>query len=187
MTDRRRTPHIRVVELPAQRLVGEQNCCAKLSMNIRTLFVALLLTSATHGEVDRTITRTLSSLANIIIPHVEFSDDTTIQEAVDFLNMSLRAPDPPPPKLWKIRLEVPESSAKKRISIVGKNLNLHQILGALADEIGAEVIVTRQGFILRSPPKNDAQQAGTGPPATRPESNSEGSKKPQPEAEGRSR
>lgn len=32
-----------------------------------------------------------------------------------------------------------------------------------------------------------AEQAGTGQPATRPESKSEGSDKPQPEAEGRSR
>ena len=35
--------------------------------------------------------------------------------------------------------------------------------------------------------KRRAEQAGTGQPATRPESKSEGSKKPQPEAEGRSR
>jgi hypothetical protein len=37
-------------------------------------------------------------------------------------------------------------------------------------------------------PKNpNAEQAGTGQPATRPESKSEGSQKPQPEVEGRSR
>ena len=35
--------------------------------------------------------------------------------------------------------------------------------------------------------KSQAQQAGAGQPATRPESKSEGSQKPQPEAEGRSR
>lgn len=35
--------------------------------------------------------------------------------------------------------------------------------------------------------KSEAEQAGTGQPATRPESKSEGSDKPQPEAEGRSR
>jgi hypothetical protein len=35
--------------------------------------------------------------------------------------------------------------------------------------------------------KQKAEQAGTGQPATRPESKSEGSDKPQPEAEGRSR
>jgi hypothetical protein len=35
--------------------------------------------------------------------------------------------------------------------------------------------------------KNQSEQAGTGQPATRPESKSEGSDKPQPEAEGRSR
>jgi len=36
-------------------------------------------------------------------------------------------------------------------------------------------------------PKKTAEQAGTGQPATRPESKSEGGDKPQPEAEGRSR
>jgi len=35
--------------------------------------------------------------------------------------------------------------------------------------------------------KADAQQAGAGQPATRPESKSEGGDKPQPDAEGRSR
>jgi hypothetical protein len=37
------------------------------------------------------------------------------------------------------------------------------------------------------PPKPEGEQGGTGQPATRPESKSEGSDKPQPEAEGRSR
>jgi hypothetical protein len=42
-------------------------------------------------------------------------------------------------------------------------------------------------FRLQYRGKKDAQQAGTGQPATRPESKSEGGDKPQPEAEGRSR
>ncbi len=63
-----------------------------------------------------------------------------------------------PFKQWRIRLEVSESSAEKRVSIVGKNLNLHQILGSLADEIGAEVLITRYGFTLSEPIKIEAQQ-----------------------------
>jgi len=44
-------------------------------------------------------------------------------------------------------------------------------------------------LIVKTPlfPKKTAEQAGTGQPATRPESKSEGGDKPQPEAEGRSR
>jgi hypothetical protein len=42
-------------------------------------------------------------------------------------------------------------------------------------------------LILEPVNNEEAQQAGTGQPATRPESKSEGSDKPQPEAEGRSR
>ena len=45
--------------------------------------------------------------------------------------------------------------------------------------------VSPDGMIPAKKPK--AEQAGTGQPATRPQSKSEGSQKPQPEAEGRSR
>jgi hypothetical protein len=41
--------------------------------------------------------------------------------------------------------------------------------------------------ILREPEQTKAEQAGAGQPATRPESDTEGGVKPQPEAEGRSR
>jgi hypothetical protein len=124
-------------------------------MKTITLIIALFLTAGTHGE-ERTIEQTLSNLSNIIIPHVEFTDDTTVEEAVDFLNMALRAPDPPPPKQWKIRLDVPEASAKKKVTIIGRNLNLHQIIGRIADAIGAEVHITRSGFTLRQPTKKEA-------------------------------
>jgi hypothetical protein len=43
------------------------------------------------------------------------------------------------------------------------------------------------GHLFSVPHKPKAEQAGTGQPATRPESKSEGGDKPQPEAEGRSR
>lgn len=126
-------------------------------MNIRTLIVVLLLTASTQGEENRTIEQSLSSLANIIIPRVDFSDDTTVTEAVNYLNIVLRAPDPPAPKEWKIRLEIQESAAKKKIKIVGRNLKLHQILGQIADAIDAEVIITRNGFIISHLTKKEAQ------------------------------
>ena len=97
------------------------------------------------------MSQTLSSLANIVIARIDFTPNTTLEEAVDFLNMRLRAPDPPPPKNWKLRLEVSEAVAKKRVTLVGENLPLHQIVGVLADQIGAEVVITRQGFTLREP------------------------------------
>ena len=43
------------------------------------------------------------------------------------------------------------------------------------------------GETAPTPNKNETEQGGTGQPATRPKSDSEGSDKPQPEAEGRSR
>jgi hypothetical protein len=46
---------------------------------------------------------------------------------------------------------------------------------------------TITGQLELSPEAKEGEQAGTGQPATRPESKSEGSDKPQPESEGRSR
>lgn len=125
-------------------------------MRILTLILTLIFTAGAHAE-ERTIEQTLSSLSNIIVPSVNFSD-ATVEEAVDFLNMILRAPDPPPPREWKIRLDLSQELLKKKVNIVGRNLNLHQILGRLADGIGAEVLITRNGFILRQLTKTEAQQ-----------------------------
>ena len=57
-----------------------------------------------------------------------------------------------------------------------------------ASRFGSRLVLWRDGaVVLANPEKIEAEQAGTGQPATRPESKSEGSDKPQPEAEGRSR
>ena len=92
------------------------------------------------AEQDRSVEKTLSSLANIIIPRIDFDQEITVEEAVDFLNLILHAPDPPPPRHWKIRLDVPEKLKMAKIPLVGKDLHLHEILGKIADTIGAEVV-----------------------------------------------
>ena len=51
---------------------------------------------------------------------------------------------------------------------------------------GGKVEVSRVQAKAEAPP-GQAEQGGAGQPATRPESKPEGGKKPQPEAEGRSR
>jgi hypothetical protein len=57
-----------------------------------------------------------------------------------------------------------------------------------ASRFGSHLAVWRDGAVaLISPLTMDAEQVGTGQPATRPELKSEGGDKPQPEAEGRSR
>ena len=67
-------------------------------MRILTLIFTLIITAGAHAE-ERTIEQTLSSLSNIIVPNVNFSDDTTVEEAVEFLNMTLRAPVTCPQRL----------------------------------------------------------------------------------------
>ena len=51
---------------------------------------------------------------------------------------------------------------------------------------GGQLMLESNEILIRAN-KKKAEQAGTGQPATRPESKSEGGDKPQPEAEGRSR
>ena len=137
--------------------LGFYNFVSQTAM-LRTLLIAFLLMTSAQSEEQRTMEQTLSSLANIVIPSVEFSGDTTVEEAIDFLNQRLHEPDPPPPKQWKILLDIPAADATKKISIKGKNLRLHQVLGKIADAIGAEVIVTKDGFTLRQASKKDLQK-----------------------------
>jgi hypothetical protein len=59
-------------------------------------------------------------------------------------------------------------------------------LETLGDELTLDKILD-EANVPRELPQNYSEQGGTGQPATRPESKSEGSDKPQPESEGRSR
>jgi hypothetical protein len=72
------------------------------------------------------------------------------------------------------------------------NLSYRHVKNDDFDLSGSSVVAKFQGFsrtLVAPQPdeENQAEQGGTGQPATRPESKSEGSDKPQPEAEGRSR
>jgi hypothetical protein len=72
----------------------------------------------------------------------------------------------------------------------GVILMLASLVALLATAIAFKILTRRNDLLTIEAKKNsklEAEQAGTGQPATRPESKSEGSDKPQPEAEGRSR
>jgi len=75
-------------------------------------------------------------------------------------------------EIWAIKDRLSASSGHK--------------LAATCREIYAEQAIDPERFlVLRR--KANAQQDGAGQPATRPESDSEGGDKPEPESEGRSR
>jgi hypothetical protein len=78
-------------------------------------------------------------------------------------------------------LYVFEASMTRREALVKYNME-GMLVSYSADDITDEV-----SDILSGKKQINVEQAGTGQPATRPESKSEGSDKPQPEAEGRSR
>jgi hypothetical protein len=127
-------------------------------MTIRPLVLISIFASAVHAEETRTIERNLSTLANVIIPIINLSEDTTILETVDFLNLRFRETDPPPPRNWKLRLEVSEAAANTKFTIVARDMNLHQILGKIADTIDAEIVVTRTGYIIREKAKQEPNE-----------------------------
>ena len=120
-------------------------------MTLRSITILLLCVSLAGADGDRSIERNLSTLANVIIPVVDFTDGTTVSEGIEFLNIVLRSPDPPPPKEWKIRTELSDKAMNTKLAIRGRDMNLHKILGQIADTIGAEIVVTRKGYVLREP------------------------------------
>jgi hypothetical protein len=76
------------------------------------------------------------------------------------------------------------------VVIVDLGLKTTKVLGAKVKEFGDEQAERGQmQWPMPAAEKREieGEQAGTGQPATRPESDSEGGEKPQPEAEGRSR
>ena len=79
----------------------------------------------------------------------------------------------------KVRVE---DGAEDLVRYIGAKGNLNLNL-----KIYVESAKQSQRITLSVPVTIEAEQAGTGQPATRPESKSEGSDKPQPEAGGRSR
>jgi DNA-binding transcriptional regulator of glucitol operon len=57
----------------------------------------------------------------------------------------------------------------------------------LREDLQKKIEILENRLVAIYNPHKEAEQDGTGQPATRPESKSEGSDKPQPESEGRSR
>ena len=112
--------------------------------------IVLLLFCVSHlqAENSRGVESNLISLAEMVVPHIDMSDGATLSEAVDYLNLLFRAPDPPPPTSWKIRLDAPQHIKGSKVFLKGKNLRLHQVLGKIADQVGADVEINKTGYIL---------------------------------------
>jgi hypothetical protein len=90
---------------------------------------------------------------------------------------------------FRVRINLYRDGKKQEFKIDPKSNELWELLIIKNDTI--EVVRAEPFEGVEYPAtitlKKEVEQAGTGQPATRPESKSEGSDKPQPEAEGRSR
>ena len=67
--------------------------------------IILLLFCVSHLQAENScgVESNLISLAEMVVPHIDMSDGATLSEAVDYLNLLFRAPDPPPPTSWKMK------------------------------------------------------------------------------------
>jgi len=155
------------------------------------LILALALTLTVQVEAfdpagpppDKTIEWTAGYLSRVVVPRVDFNDSTPLGECLNFLELIQGRP-----AAYSVKVDgeaLGDAKLNAPISMKAQDMKLIEILANLADAVDANLVIERGKVSLI--PKKEAEQAGTGQPATRPESKSEGSDKPQPEAEGRSR
>jgi hypothetical protein len=155
------------------------------------LILALALTLTVQVEAfdpaspppDKTIEWTAGYLSRVVVPRVDFNDSTPLGQCLNFLELIQGRP-----AAYSIKVDgeaLGDAKLSAPISLKAQDMKLIEILAKLADAVDANLVIERGKVSLI--PKKEAEQAGTGQPATRPESKSEGSDKTQPEAEGRSR
>jgi hypothetical protein len=126
-----------------------------------------------------TIAENCKRFGNIVIASVNFQKASP-EEATDFVNLIWRSTDP---HVKDLDLKLARGAFKGRtVTLRASGIKLADLVGHIAEQLKAEVVI-RNDSILFAPGNGEA---GTGQPATSPESKPEGSHKPQPEAEGRS-
>jgi hypothetical protein len=137
------------------------------------------------------------SVSQRVIPRIDYREPAPLEEVLDFIRSTYDIEiDPPRPTTFSFVYRLSDASLKRQVTLVGKNIAM---IEAIKQAIGdLPVVLTfepgRLIFSEVSVPSGaqnardqEAEQAGTGQPATRPGSKSKGSDKPQPESEGRSR
>jgi hypothetical protein len=118
-----------------------------------------------------------------VIPRVDFNESTPLGQCLNFLELIQGKP-----VAYSIKIDgeaLGDTKLSAPVSLKAKDMKLIEILAKLADAVDANLVIERGKVSLI--PKKEAEQAGSGQPATRSESKSKGGDKPQPESEGPSR
>lgn len=150
---------------------------------IQILGAILLLVGSIHGQT------TLVDAGRFIhlrtVDEGEQSDTYLRAEAIDEVAVfrSDHQGDKERPFKVRITTRMLESNRPEAGVTVSRSYSFYFVIRDEADRIATAIVKACSGDRT----EKEAEQAGTGQPATRPELKSEGSDKPQPEAEGRSR
>ena len=154
---------------------------------MKTLAILHLLICSTALAFDpagpppkRTLEWTVHSLSHVKIPRVEF-EDTLIVDAVVFASL------PEIPKAYKVIVKISDEEAvrNKRINFKAKDITQIELLAAIAEVAGLDLLIQAGDAVLIPKSKIVEQEASAGQPASARESRAKGGDKPQPESEGR--
>ena len=121
-----------------------------------------IFTLQTVSAFEDTVSGKLSTLVHVVIPLVDFNKDTTFEEAIDFLNLRVFEVDPPQPKSWEVVLDVDKKYLRQTVPMKHQDISLYALLGEICDVVGADLIISRKGFIIRKRDENKAEPDTTG-------------------------
>ena len=105
-------------------------------------------------------------------------NDTSLREILDYMGSTMNARVP-------LKHDFSDEVLNQKVSWKFKDIVWIDFVAKIADLTNSDIKIEKR--IVRLIQNKDSEQAGTGQPATRPESKSEGDEKPQPASEGRSR
>ena len=85
----------------------------------------------------KTMAWTVASVSQVIVPSVDFRD-ATVEDAVAFLTMS------GPPKAYRASIDISQlgEKAQQKLTLHGRQMTLLKILGAIAQEIEADLLIS---------------------------------------------
>lgn len=177
----------------------------KLMYSIRTLGVGLKTTaiiavalagSASGSPELAKPCDIVRSVSQHVIQRVDYSDPASLEEVLDFIRSTYDIEIAPPrPTTFSFEYRLSDSILARPVTLVARKITMieaiKEVLGdlpvSLAFEKGKLVFVESGDQPGPDRENINGEQAGSGQPATRRESKSEGGDKPQPEAEGRPR
>jgi hypothetical protein len=151
-------------------------------MKLSTILRCILLFGISFPfALAGSIAENCKRFGTIVIHRVNFKNESPA-DVVAFLNLNWKNTDPHV-KGMDLKL-APDAFNGKEVTLSATDMKFSELVGRVAEQLDAVVMIQSDSILLIP---DDGEQGGTGQPATRTQSKSEGSRKPKPEAEGRSR